>query len=101
MIRFPITITVWACCISKIGPDCQHIKQLKLEGDQRQDVMILPLVDHIQTMTQASDLAIDWSNWQSEQNLSANDLIEWQMLFQQLADKFPELTDEFEENGII
>ncbi len=49
----------------------------------------------------ARNLAIDWQAWASEQDLSYVELTEWQRIFEQLAAKYPELKDEFEENCII
>lgn len=49
---------------------------------------------------EATQLAIDWQQWQSEQNLSIGDLSEFQSYFEELATRF-NLTDEFQENGII
>lgn len=50
---------------------------------------------------EARDLAIEWQQWQSEQSLSYGELAEWQGVFTELADRFPELAEEFAENGII
>ena len=52
------------------------------------------------TLDEARQYAIDWQNWQSEQDLSYSELIEWQAVFTELADKYS-LQEEFEENGII
>jgi len=52
------------------------------------------------TKEEARQYAIDWQNWQSEQNLSYGELEEWNQFFVNLADKF-DLVDEFKENGII
>lgn len=54
----------------------------------------------IDTAEDARDLAIEWSHWISEQNLSYGELIEWQGFFEALVERFPELADEFHENGI-
>lgn len=62
--------------------------------------MKIPSLDTITTAGQATDLAIDWQQWQAEQSLSYGELAEWQAYFRQLARKF-NLRDEFEENGII
>lgn len=50
---------------------------------------------------EARDIAIDWQNWASEQTLSYGELADWQAYFEALADKFPEIRDELQENGII
>lgn len=57
-------------------------------------------IDRVKTAGEATDLAIDWQNWQAEQSLSYGELAEWQAYFRTLARKF-DLRDEFEENGII
>jgi hypothetical protein len=54
----------------------------------------------IKTEEEARQYAIDWQNWASEQNLSYDELAEWQGIFTELAEKF-NLVDEFKENGII
>lgn len=54
----------------------------------------------VSTADGARELAIDWQNWASEQSLSYGELADWQGLFIELGKKF-NLTDEFEENGII
>lgn len=53
-----------------------------------------------ETAEQARDKAIEWQNWQAEQSLSYGELAEWRAYFEALAVKFPELADEFKENGI-
>ncbi len=55
---------------------------------------------NVYTKEEARQYAIDWQNWQSEQALSYGELAEWQDIFQALAATF-DLTDEFNENGII
>jgi hypothetical protein len=57
-------------------------------------------INTITTAGEATDIAIEWQHWASEQDLSYGELVEWQSYFQQLADKF-DLTDEFQENGIL
>lgn len=52
------------------------------------------------TQAEARQYAIDWQQWASEQNLSLGELIEWQGVFNTIAQKF-DLQDEFIENGII
>lgn len=54
----------------------------------------------IKTQDEARQYAIDWQKWASEQSLSYKDLAEWNAYFLDLAQKF-NLTEEFEENGII
>jgi hypothetical protein len=52
------------------------------------------------TKEKAIQYAIDWQQWQSEQDLPFSELIEWQNLFNTIASKY-DLLDEFIENGII
>ena len=52
------------------------------------------------TVGEAQQYAIDWQQWTSEQNLSIDDLIEWQAEFERIGKEF-DLTEEFIENGII
>lgn len=44
--------------------------------------------------------AINFQEWQSEQNLSYTEIFKWHNVFVELGKKF-DLTKEFEENGII
>lgn len=53
------------------------------------------------TADEARQHAIDWQNWASTQNLSIGELSDWQEHFENLATTFPEITEEFIENGII
>jgi len=52
------------------------------------------------TKEKATQYAIDWQQWQSEQDLSSSELIEWKNLFETISSKY-DLLDEFIENGII
>ena len=63
--------------------------------------MKLPDINTIKSSDEARQLAIDWQTWASEQSLSYSELAEWSDLFSVLTYRFPELTDEFKENGII
>lgn len=58
-------------------------------------------INEVTTPGQAIDLAIEWQDWQSEQALSMSEVAQWQNYFDDLADKFPEVREEFAENGII
>lgn len=60
----------------------------------------LPSADKVKTAGEATDLAIDWQSWQSEQSLSYGEAVYYQNYFEALAERF-NLTDEFKENGII
>jgi hypothetical protein len=52
------------------------------------------------TKEEARQYAIDWQKWFSEENLSIQELINWQNEFDKIGKKF-DLTEEFKENGII
>ena len=54
-----------------------------------------------ETPEEAQDLAIEWSYWQGVRSLSYSELSKWQDFFETVAEKFPELHDEFTENAII
>lgn len=55
----------------------------------------------ITTEEEARQKAIDWQAWSSEQSLSYGELAAWAAAFEELAKKWPDLTDEYVENGII
>lgn len=51
-----------------------------------------------------SNLAIDWQDWASMQNLSYGELADWQGAIEQLArvaDPSGELLTELKENGVV
>lgn len=52
------------------------------------------------TKEEARQYAIDWQYWVSEENLSYEELADWQVHFTDIAKKFG-LVREFIENGII
>ena len=54
----------------------------------------------IKTAEEARQYAIDWQNWASDQDMSYSEIIEWDIYFTALADKYG-LQEEFKENGII
>jgi len=54
----------------------------------------------IKSIGEARSKAIEWQQWQSNENLSYSELIEWQDYFSILAKRF-DLEDEFKENCII
>jgi len=54
----------------------------------------------INTREEAIDYAIEWQKWVSEQSLYMSELLEWQNVFTELAERF-DLKEEFIENGII
>lgn len=49
---------------------------------------------------EAREQAIDWQQWQATQNLSYDEILEWQNYFYHIAKKY-DLEDEFYENGVI
>lgn len=51
--------------------------------------------------SEARDVAIDWQHWMNDESLSWGEMAAWGAYFEALADRFPELADEFKENGII
>jgi len=55
----------------------------------------------INTIDEARDFAITWQYNFDMHNYSYAELVEWQQFFEGLAEKFPELYNEFKENGII
>jgi hypothetical protein len=77
----------------------------KITGRLRRDV-VADALEHearwpyLTTAEQARDAAITWSNVQSSEPMSYGELAEWQAYFAGLARRFPELLDEFTENGI-
>lgn len=58
-------------------------------------------VEDIETQEEARDIAIEWQHWVSEQNLSWGEFADFGDYFESLVKKFPELAEEFKENGII
>lgn len=54
----------------------------------------------INTRDEAIEYAKEWQQWAGEQNLYMSELIEWQIIFEELATRF-DLVDEFKENAII
>ena len=54
----------------------------------------------VKTKGEARQIAIEWQAWQSKRSTSYGDMAAWQAYFIALARKF-NLTEEFEENGII
>lgn len=49
---------------------------------------------------EAREQAIAWQHWQSKQSLSYEEAIAWQEYFESIAKEY-NLTEEFEENGVI
>jgi len=54
----------------------------------------------VRTKEDARQYAIEWQTWQSKQAMSYSEVMEWTLVFNDLADRF-NLTEEFKENGII
>lgn len=57
--------------------------------------------EEVVSQQQARGLAIEWQHWQADRSMSYGELTIWQEFFAELAEKFPDLIDEFKENGII
>lgn len=57
-------------------------------------------VESIRSKEEARQIAVDWQNWQSNKNLSYQEVSEWGDYFEKVAKKFG-LTKEFKENGVI
>lgn len=55
----------------------------------------------IDTADQARQKAIEWQGWAGDQSLSYSEVAEWGSYFETLAERFPELAEEFRENAII
>lgn len=60
----------------------------------------LPRLDKVTSEGQAADLAIEYQDWASEQDLSYGEVVFYTNYFEDVAKKF-NLTDEFRENGIL
>lgn len=58
-------------------------------------------LDNVLSEGRARDIAIEWSNQQGRYNLSWGELAEIQDYFEELATRFPNLREEFEENAIL
>lgn len=58
-------------------------------------------IKDVTTAEEARDIAIDYSNQEPAGGISYGELAEQQNYFEALAEKFPELRQELEENGII
>jgi len=57
-------------------------------------------IENIKTEEQAKNIAIDFQSWVSNQNLSWEEIINYNNYFEEIAEKF-KLKNEFRENGII
>lgn len=55
----------------------------------------------INTADEATDFAIEWQQRCGETPTFYSELYCWQQFFEALVVRFPELADEFRENGII
>lgn len=61
-----------------------------------------PDVEAVVSAEEATDIAIEWQSWMSAaQNLSMGEFADWEDYFEALAEKFPEVREEFIENAII
>lgn len=68
---------------------------------------MMEIIRNVDNEADARDAAIYWQQWAGEQNeigeeptLFTSDLVEWAEVFRELGEKF-DLTEEFEENGIL
>lgn len=59
-----------------------------------------PEVEDIKSAAEAEQLAIDFSNWEPEQDLAMNEVAAFGDYFKQVGEKFG-LTEVFAENGVI
>lgn len=56
---------------------------------------------NIKTADEARAYTQAWQQWASTQSLSYGELLDWHYYFAGIVGKFPELAEEFNENGII
>ena len=61
----------------------------------------LPEPKAVKSAEQGRDIAIQWQQWAGDTDMSYGELAAWNDWFRELADKYPELLEEFEENGIL
>lgn len=61
--------------------------------------MQIPSIDSVPSREHAHSLAVEWQDWQSKQNLSWFDVMQWGDFFTEVGQKF-DLLNEFKENGI-
>lgn len=66
----------------------------------RRPVMTIPPVEQITTEEEARDLAIEWQHSQNDESMSYDEIHSWQSFFGRQVDRFPNLAEEFTENGI-
>lgn len=81
----------------------QRLVQSGLPNEKAADTLadLLQRCESPLTEDSGRQVAIDWQHWMSEQSLSYGELAEWASKFEQIAQAFPDLADEFRENGII
>lgn len=58
-------------------------------------------ISSINTAEEARDFVQVWQYNFDMHNYSYEELVEWQSFFEELVERFPELYNEFKENGII
>lgn len=67
--------------------------------------MEMKSIDEVKTADEARDIAMEWQSWLTglpfPDSLSYSEMADWEAYFRLLVRKFPELRDEFKENGII
>jgi hypothetical protein len=55
----------------------------------------------VHTADEARDIAVEWQRIEQPKRMSYAKMAEWQDYFTEIVEKFPELAEEFEENGIL
>jgi hypothetical protein len=58
-------------------------------------------INSFKSAEEVTQFAIEWQDWQTENCLSWGEFADWGSYFEQLANKFPEVKEEFEANAII
>jgi hypothetical protein len=71
-----------------------------IRNSKGEDKMKRILIKNIKTRAEAVQIAIDWQNWASKQDLSYQELSDWGGYFRLIAKKF-NLVREFKENCIL
>ena len=94
-----LDITYKSDVLTKEG---EHLNRKVYKGVPVKNITMETLKDitKIKTKGEAQQIAMDFQNWASNENLSYGELIEFGSYFEELGNKF-NLNDEFKENGII
>jgi hypothetical protein len=61
----------------------------------------IPPIDKIKSVDAARQLAIDYQMYAGENSLAYGELVYYQNRFEEIAERWPELKEEFTENAII